>query len=62
VQLDAQDIAAALVAVIATVGLVVIGILGEKVPAELTGLLGLAAGWLFRGQAQNTIARRQNRT
>lgn len=56
---EPQDLAALLVAVVATVGVVAIAALAKEVPPELTGLLGLAAGWLFRGQAEVTLTRKR---
>ena len=50
-KLTIQDVFAGVFATVALVGLVVLALNEQKVPAELTTVIGLAAGWRFRGQA-----------
>lgn len=45
-----HELAAALAAIILTTGLVVLVITRGSAPSELTGPLGLALGYLFRGR------------
>lgn len=46
------DIFAGIVACIAVLGIVVLGVVERPVPTELSSFAGLSAGWLFRGSAQ----------
>lgn len=48
-KLRVHDIAAGLVACVATLGVILLGLEEKPIPPELSGLLGAMAGWLFRG-------------
>ena len=55
-----QDVFAGIVAVLLVAGVLVLALQGKEVPEEVTGALGLALGWLFRGGLETALTARRN--